>query len=1044
MYFIEEKVGKTCRDLEDFTIVKLADIYPVYYSKGRYKNVKEASDPSIAWEVYQNGTPWAERDSHAWFKFEVRVPEEYEGKSLSVYIMSYQKGWDATNPQFMVYLNGRPVQGVDVNHTRIVLTRNARPGDIFKIDMHAYSGMVAGQDKFLPVLAEVREDVKALYYDIKVPLDIIKFMDDNDKDKHDMLTVLNQTCNIIDFRKPGSSLFYESVKNATAFIRTELYEKMKDKSDVIATCVGHTHIDVAWLWTVEQTREKTGRSFSTVIKLMEDYPEYIFMSSQPQLYKFLKEDYPEVYEQVKEKVKEGRWEAEGGMWLEADCNVTSGESLVRQFLFGKTFFKNEFGVDNKILWLPDVFGYNAALPQIMKKCGIDYFMTTKINWNRHNKMPYDTFLWQGLDGTEVLTHFITTQNADEKKFFTTYNGMLNPSSVIGAWRRYSHKDMHDDVLISYGYGDGGGGPTEEMLENIRRMEKGLPGCPRTVQGRALDYFKRLEKSFIENKPKEKVLPKWIGELYLEYHRGTYTSMGRNKRANRKCELMLHDIETLYALLMQDGVDYPQEQINAMWENVLLNQFHDILPGSSIKEVYDVTLKEYNELQRQGGELIQKALNVIKERVGCETDSVIAVNTLGKKRNDLIEFESDNTVESLKDPIENKAYPVQKVSSNKYLAYVEDVPSKGYKAYALSADKIPGNTGMVVTEKRMENKFFDIVFNEKGNIQSIYDKVNKRNVLKPGQAGNVLQVFEDRPRSDENWNIEIYYPQKMYEIDDVKSVEVIEEGPVRGGIRIVWKFFDSTVTQNIYIYENIPRIDFDCVIDWKEQRLLLKTAFPVQVHAERATYDIQFGNIERTAHTNTSWDIARYEMVAHKWADYSQYDYGVALLNDCKYGHDIREGNMRLTLLKSGMHPNPEADKEVHYMKYSLVPHAGTWRDANIPALGYDFNVPMYAVTKEGSDKGCAPCSLSLFETNISDRVVMETVKKCEASDEYVIRLYECYNSDITCTLTSFKSFAYAYECNMLEENICEIPVDANRITFKMGPYEIKTLKVKLV
>lgn len=1041
MYFIDGKIAKTCKDLNELVKVKLLDVEPIYFAKGRYKNVQEARSPSVKWQPYRQGTVWAEKDAHAWFKVDVQIPEEYEGKSLSLYVTSYRQGWDATNPQFMVYLNGRLVQGVDVNHTRIILTHDAKPGEVFHVDFQGYSGMVSDQDAFRLELFEVHEDVMNLYYDIKVPSDILNFMDDNDKAKHDMLSVLNQTCNIIDFRKPGSKLFYDSIQEAIQYIQSELYEKMKDRSDVVATCVGHTHIDVAWLWTVEQTREKTGRSFSTVLKLMEEYPEYIFMSSQPQLYKFLKEDYPEVYEQVKEKIAQGRWEAEGGMWLEADCNVTSGESLVRQILFGKTFFKNEFGIENKIVWLPDVFGYNAAMPQIMKKCGIEYFMTTKINWNRFNKMPYDTFMWEGLDGSRILTHFITTQEADQKRFFTTYNGMLNPSSVIGAWRRYGHKAENNDVLISYGYGDGGGGPTEEMIENIRRMEKGLPGCPKTVQGKALDYFNRLREQF----SKAQEMPKWVGELYLEYHRGTYTSMGRNKKANRKCEWMLHDIETLYSLLMLREIEYPKDQINSMWENVLLNQFHDILPGSSIKQVYDVTLKEYDALLEKGSQLIDHALEIISKHVKCETDSVIAVNTLGGTRNDTIEFVSDTNVMALKDRFLDKVYPVQKTADKQYIAYVEGVPSKGYKAFeTVAAREVREQPEMVVTEKRLENKFFQIVLSDQGNIQSIYDKINNRDVLKQNQCGNVFQVFEDRPRSDENWNIEIYYPQKEYEIDDLQSVDVIEKGPVRGGIRLKRKFFDSTITQDIFIYADMARIDFDTEIDWKEKQLLLKTSFPINVHAERATYDIQFGNVERTAHTNTSWDVARYEVCAHKWADYSQYDYGVSLINDCKYGHDIRDGNMRLTLLKSGIYPNPDADKEVHRIKYSLVPHAGTWREANIPAEGYRLNVPMYAIKSIGAKASCIPAALSMFEIDPSDHVIMETVKKCESSDDYIIRLYECFNANAKCTLTSFRSFSYAYECNLMEENIREVPTQANRLTFDIAPYEIKTFKVKLM
>ena len=378
-------------------------------------------------------------------------------------------------------------------------------------------------------IATLDREVENIYYNIKVPLEIAVLLDDNDKKRVDILNFLNEAVNILDLRKPFSVCFTNSVKDSNNFLQEKFYNKYCGCDEVIATCVGHTHIDVAWLWTLSQTREKTARSFSTVLKLMEQYPEYIFMSSQPQLYKFVKEDYPEVYEKIKERIKEGRWEPEGAMWVEADCNLSSGESLVRQILFGTRFFEKEFGVKNKILWLPDVFGYSAALPQILKKSGIDYFMTTKISWNEYNKIPYDTFMWKGMDGTEILTHFITTSDYQNpiKSHFTTYNGDLKPIEVMGSWQRYQQKDINNDVLISFGHGDGGGGVTKEMLEKARRMEKGIPGCPKVKIGKSLDYFIDLENKVSNNKR----LPKWTGEMYLEYHRGTYTSMARNKKYN---------------------------------------------------------------------------------------------------------------------------------------------------------------------------------------------------------------------------------------------------------------------------------------------------------------------------------------------------------------------------------------------------------------------------------------------------------------------------------------------------------------------------------
>ena len=435
------------------------------------------------------------------------------------------------------------------------------------------------------------------------------------------------------------------------------------------SCIGHTHIDVAWWWTVAQSREKAARSFATVLELMDEYPEYRFMSSQPVLYTFVKERYPELYEEIKRRAAEGRWEPEGGMWLEADCNLTSGESLVRQFLYGKRFFQEEFGVDSRVLWLPDVFGYSGALPQIMKKCGIDYFMTTKLSWNQFNKVPDDTLLWEGIDGTKVLTHLISTLGVGQSvdRFFTTYNGILHPDAIMGGWQRYQNKEMNHDILVAFGYGDGGGGPTREMLETGRRMEKGIRGIPKVRQESSLTYFTELSKRVKDSRR----LHTWTGEFYFEYHRGTYTSMARNKRSNRKSELLLMDLELLAVLAEKRGAAYPAEDLERLWKMVLLNQFHDILPGSSIKEVYEVTKREYEQVAEEGGRLLKER----KEAVAGAGDGVTVFNTLGFTRRSLTVL--PDGVTSLTD--KGEALPSQEIGGLRY-SLTGEIPSKGYSVY----------------------------------------------------------------------------------------------------------------------------------------------------------------------------------------------------------------------------------------------------------------------------------------------------------------------------------------------------------------------------
>ncbi|WP_256201103.1 alpha-mannosidase [Thermoanaerobacter thermocopriae] len=515
-------------------------------------------------------------------------------------------------------------------------------------------------------IAILEREIEKLYYNIKVPLEVIKLLEKDSLEYINTLKYLQTAINILDLRKPFSKDFYNSINKANEYLEREFYGKYCGHDDVIEICVGHTHIDVAWLWTLSQTREKVARSFSTVLNLMKQYPEYIFISSQPQLYKFVREDHPEIYEEIKKRIKEGRWEAEGSMWVEADTNLTSGESLVRQIMFGKRFFKKEFGVDNKILWLPDVFGYSAALPQILKKSGIDYFMTTKISWNEYNKMPYDTFMWRGIDGTEILTHFITTTDyvkGEAKGWFTTYNGFLNPSQVMGCWQRYQQKGINNYVLNSYGYGDGGGGPTKEMLEIGKRLAKGIPGVPKVRMGKAIDFFKQLEKNVKDN-PR---LPKWVGELYLEYHRGTYTSMARNKKYNRKIEFLNLDSELFSTMnMILQGKEYPQSEINKNWEITLLNQFHDILPGSSIKEVYEESKKQYEEINARGKNIINSALDSICSNINLKNISLVVFNQLSFERSDIVEFELPESWSDVLVYDGEKLITSQKVESNKII------------------------------------------------------------------------------------------------------------------------------------------------------------------------------------------------------------------------------------------------------------------------------------------------------------------------------------------------------------------------------------------
>ena len=691
MYFIDQRLQVICNQLGMFRFRNTVGLTNWQYKHGQFFHPEEADACEAPWETFDASTMrWYSNyvgtdqfegkfegqatdfkgilGAHYWFRNTITIPQELDGKSVWFKIHTGLEEWDdGKNPQFLIFVNGEVRQGADINHREMRLFEKAVAGTELTIDIQAYTGTLHREFNFLAELYELDEDINQLYYDLQVPLWSFSRLDKDDKIRLDMQTVLNDTINLLDLRIPHSKAFKESIKKAIAYIGENLYEKMGGYDDIIATCIGHTHIDVAWWWTVAQTREKVARSFATVLKLMEEYPNYKFMSSQPVLYYFLKQRYPELMEKIKERVKEGRWEPEGGMWLEADCNLTSGESLVRQFMQGKKFFKEEFGVDNRILWLPDVFGYSGALPQIMKKSGVDYFMTTKLAWNQINKIPNDTFMWRGIDGSEVLTHLITTMDIGKDPkvtFFTTYNGQLHPDSLMGGWLRYQNKEINNDILVCYGYGDGGGGPTRQMLEVSKRMEKGIKGMPKVRQEGGLTYFTELEKKVKDNRR----LETWEGEFYFEYHRGTYTSMARNKRGNRKSELMLQDLELLGVL----ANNYPAEEVERLWRDIiLLNQFHDILPGSSIAEVYDVTKVEYEQLADEAGALIRNRLQALAGK----GEAVTVFNTHSFQRNDAVNL-GDVKATGLKDA-EGNVYPVQQTADGA-VAYLKNLPSKGYK------------------------------------------------------------------------------------------------------------------------------------------------------------------------------------------------------------------------------------------------------------------------------------------------------------------------------------------------------------------------------
>lgn len=941
---------------------------------------------------YERDMRICETDCHYKIKTEVPSLSAKENYEYRFYLKTGREGeWDATNPQCTVFIDKKAICGLDTHHTSFPLAADKKT----ELEIKLYTGLVPGEFTLSAAVKSINLILERLYYDIKVPYECLKLSEKGSEDYYAIQNALNCALQILDMRNVGSEEFSESAKKASEYLYREFYKKECGKSGKIIDCIGHTHIDVAWQWTVAQSREKAVRSFATVLNLMERYPKYKFMSSQPVLYKFVKEDAPELYERIKEKIREGRWEAEGAMWLEADTNVPSGESLIRQIVYGKRFMREEFGIDNKILWLPDVFGYSAALPQILKKCGVDKFFTTKLNWNETDSMPHDNFIWEGIDKSCVFA-----------MFSHQYYAMLEPEIIALHSNEFREHRLGTNPMITFGYADGGGGATYQMLENFDRLEYGIPGMPKTEMKTVTEIFDETEEKFNEKTAALKDVPKWAGEMYLEMHRGTYTSIAKNKKNNRKSEILMENAETaaLTDRLLLGG-DYPAKVFRGIWETILLNQFHDIIPGSSIKAVYDQTDIEYKDIFDRGGKIFDGAVERIYKNI--ETGGGIFVyNPTPHTQSDTVELDG-----------------------KRFLA--KDIPAHGWAV--IKKEEAPEVT---VSKYAIENDLIKVEFDENYEIKSVFDKALNREIAQSGERLNRLEVFEDFPRAYDAWEISEYYNQKKYAVQDICSVETAD-----CGIKVMRRFNKSIICQEISLRPYSKRIDFKTEIDWQETHMLLKAAFPLDIYASEASYQIQFGYIKRPTHKNTSWDRAKFEVCGHRFADISEDNYGVSLLNDCKYGYSCDENVLSLSLLKSAMEPCPDADKGKHSFTYALYPHSGVLCGSDTEKEAALLNNP-FTVKEIGSQDGKLPETFS-FASSDTQNIIVETVKMSEDGEDIILRIYNCENTKERVNVSIGVPFKAAYICNMLEQNDEKCSHIGQDIPLEIANFEVITLKLKL-
>jgi len=976
------------------------------------------------------GFCWKGWDQYNWLCTKIIIPEELkEDEVLGLFDFGIPEGC-GNNSHFesLLYVNGKPYQGVDGNHKEVFFDI---PNNGLELDLkfRVWSGLNGGGvPKDMPMEIEraqygvLDHPTDDLYFLARSVLETYDLLDQNNEYKEWMLSMLVKTFQLVDYTEPNSNQFYESMEKAYTYLNDKM--DGRGKPNVTVSMLGHTHIDVAWLWRLRHTREKVARSFSTVNRMMDKYDHYTFLQSQAQLYEFIKQDYPDIYEQIKERVAEGKWEPSGSMWVECDCNLVSGESIVRQILVGKNFFKKEFGFENEFLWLPDVFGYSWALPQILKKSGVNTFMTTKISWNDTNKMPYDTFIWKGMDGTEITSHFVTTSDTGSDSY--TYNGDTKPYAVKGVWDNYSNKDLNKDLLISYGYGDGGGGPNRDMIETITHINK-IPGIPHVQVETATEYFRRLNNTVKKNEMGG-YLPIWDGELYLEFHRGTYTSQAYNKKMNRKMEFFLRDVEMLSVIAGQlSQVPYDKETLLKAWKIVLCHQFHDILPGSSIKEVYEDSHIEYDKAIVMLNRIISQ---VNKGLLEDKTDCYTVWNNSNWKRDSYVTIPAITEAGSFAD--EKGTILNLVIQDGKALVLV-----KGMEPFSFvtihKVETVGDCTSTVLHTNQVSTKFYVVSWNDNGHLISIYDKEADREILPVGKCGNVFQVFEDKPRCFDAWELEPTIDLKKEIVDDCKEIQV-EENALGIFVTFTWKYHKSEIKQIMCLYYEKKRIDFKTEVEWEERQKVMKVAFPINIRAVDARFDIQYGNIRRPITRNNSWEVAKFEVVAHKWVDMWETGYGLALLNDCKYGHDVKEDTIRLTLIKSAVDPDYTADLGHHEFTYSILPHTTEWYLSNIEQEAFDLNNPLLAVN------GASICKQESLFVFGNEHIVVDCMKQAENTEDTVIRFHEYAGARGVVPITSSIPIQSWCECDLMEqpmELFHEEPIQVN-----IKPYEIKTIIVK--
>ncbi|WP_328510962.1 glycosyl hydrolase-related protein [Streptomyces mirabilis] len=951
-------------------------------------------------------TPWGPPWGTTWFRMRGSVPADWTGKRVeAVFDLGFVGDWPGNQAEALVHLpDGVPLKAVNPQNQYVPIAHPATGGEEIHYLVEAASNpdilandfagptplgdrLTAGDKPLYTFkradIAILDENVWHLDLDVQVLRELMLELGELDPRRHEIMIALDRAMDALDL---------DDISGTAAAARAVLAPTLAKPAHASAhtlSAAGHAHIDSAWLWPIRETKRKTSRTFSNVTALAEEYEELVFACSQAQQYEWVRDNYPHVWARIKKAVADGNWAPVGGMWVEADGNLPGGEALARQLIHGKRFFIEHFGIETKGVWLPDSFGYNAAYPQLAKLAGNDWFLTQKLSWNQTNKLPHHSFWWEGLDGTRIFTHFPPVD---------TYNAEFSGKEMAHAVRNYQDKGRGTTSLAPFGHGDGGGGPTREMMERARRLAS-LEGSAK-VRVEHPDAFFATAREEI---PGDQV---WSGELYLELHRATYTSQARTKQGNRRSEHRMREAElwATTAALNAPGYSYPYEKLDRLWKTVLLHQFHDILPGSSIAWVHREAEAEY--------------ARVAKEVEAITAEAVAALGT-GETR-------VFNT-----SPVDR----AEVVRTSVGIPMYAEVPANG--SALLDAGEPPQPVS--VDGRVLDNGLVRVELAEDGTLASVRDLTADREVL--ADKGNLLRLHSDLPNYWDAWDIDKHYKNRYTDLLDAESVTVVEDGPLLGALKVERAFGKgSRIVQTIAVRAGSRRIDVETEIDWHEAEKILKAAFPVDIRAPHSSAEIQFGHVQRPTHTNTSWESARFEVYGHRWVHIAEPGYGVAVINDSTYGHDVsrtvREDGgttttVRLSLVRAPRVPDPEADQGKHRFTYALLPGASI-EDAI--AEGYALNLPLRVADSAGPAEPVVSVD--------GEGVTVEAVKLADdASGDVVVRLYESRGGRGTGTLRTGFPLAGAQVTDLLERPLTTVDTDGNAVAVALRPFEVRTLRL---